>query len=366
VKLFKIINYSFMLYFLVIYLIFLSGCAGQSLTTREILMSPEQELINYALASNGGSAESTDNNPDHPPSNVIDGDTSSLNWDNGGGWEGGLSRYRLQDLLKLSYVQVNLPSHKQVKQIVVYTLDSPKYPASEFGLRTYRLEYWHGTGWGKVRTPGSLYESIFAIKNNKEGKIIHKVDEELITDKIRLVPIYSNDINRTYNLTAYAGKSFYNVEGAARVVEIEVWCSPGTPGVATSEEPLFPPGKAQPSPDEQAINKILSDYEQGYDNENLEQVMSTFSEDFKTLEGKSRKDIEEKTAKIFKEYSNINITLRDLKVNITPSADMATVNVNYTLDCVAEADKNSYRTSGTLVFSFRKENGTDWKITSAE
>ncbi|MBM3212477.1 discoidin domain-containing protein, partial [Candidatus Poribacteria bacterium] len=231
----KFTCYLFIAFFLTALSLSIVACSGQSMRTRDILMSPEQKLVNYALASNGGTAESTDNNPDHPPSEVIDGDISSLDWDKGGGWEGGLSRYRLKDLLKLSYIQVNLPGPKQVKRIVVYTLDSPKYPAKEFGLRTYRLEYRHGTGWEKVRLIEDGNEKLFAVKDNKEGKIVHEIDGELITDKIRLVPIYSNDIDRTYNLTAYAGRSFYSVEGAARVIEMEVWCSPDTPGMAISE-----------------------------------------------------------------------------------------------------------------------------------
>jgi len=46
-----------------------------------MLISPERELINYALASRGATAESPDNNPDHPPSEVVDGDVSSLDWE---------------------------------------------------------------------------------------------------------------------------------------------------------------------------------------------------------------------------------------------------------------------------------------------
>lgn len=365
-KLSRFCNYYLLFgLFIILYVFF--GCSGQSLTTREMLMSPEQTLINYALANNGGTAESNYNNPDYPPSAVINGDTSSLNWDNGGGWEGGLSRYRLKDLLKLSYIQVNLPGKKQVKSIVVYTLDSPKYPAKEYGLRTYRLEYWHGAGWEKIRTKDDG-DKLFAVKDNKKGKIVHDIQGELVTDKIRLIPIYSNDIDRTYSLTAFAGRSFYNVEGSARVVEIEAWCVTDVPEVAVSEEELnrFPLGKDRPSPDELAIRKILADYKQGYDNENIEQVMSVFSENFTTIEGKSRKEIEDKAKKFFEEYSSINITLRDVRINIAPSGDMATAEANYTLQCVAEINGNPYRNTGSLVFDFRKESDDNWKIIRAK
>lgn len=269
----------FSILFGLIILFVLSSCTGQSVRTREMLISPQRELINYALASRGASAESPDNNPEHPPSEVVDGDTSSLDWDNGGGWEGNLSHLRLDDLLKRTYIQVNLPGRKQIKQVVVYTVDSPKYPAAEFGLKTYRLEYWHRTGWEKIDIVNDGRDKQFTIRDNKAGRIVHNVKGDLVTDKIRLVPRSSNDTERTYSLTAFGGKSVYDISGAARVIELEAWCYLTTPEMAELEEPanLFPLGKTQPSPDKQTIAKVLGDYEQGYDNENLEQVMSGFS-----------------------------------------------------------------------------------------
>jgi ketosteroid isomerase-like protein len=362
----SIIN-AFLISSALIALFALSSCSGQSLRTREMLISPERELINYALASRGAIAESPDNNPDHPPSEVIDGDTSSLDWDNGGGWEGNLSHKRSKEVLKRTYVQVNLPEQVQIKRLVVYTIDSPKYPAAEFGLREYRLEYWHGTGWEKINGVNDSRDKQFTVRDNKAGKIVHDVDRELIADKIRLVPVSSNDLEKTYSLTAFGGKPVYNITGAARVIEIEAWGYPVAPEVAELEKPanLLPAGKAQLSPDGQAIRSVLDDYEQGYDNENLEQVMSGFSEDFSTLDGKKRSDIEEKTAGFFQEYRNINITFRDVKISIDPSGEIAAAEVSYTLECVAMADSNVYRRSDALIFNFRKEE-PGWKITSAE
>jgi ketosteroid isomerase-like protein len=333
-----------------------------------MLISPQKELINYALASRGANAESPDSNPDHPPSEVIDGDSSSLDWDNGGGWEGSLSHLRLEETLKRSYIQVNLPGKRQVKQMVIYTIDSPKYPAERFGLRSYRLEYWHGTGWEKIDAADDSRDKKLTVRDNRAGKIIHDIAGDLVTDKIRLVPVSSNDVEKTYNLTAFGGKPVYDISGAARVMEIEVWCYPTFPVAAELEKPanLFPVGKVQPSPDEKAIHEVLGDYEQGYDNEDLEKVVSTFSEEFSTLDGKKRTDIEEKAAKFFDEYSNINITLRDLQINIHPTGEAATAEADYTIECVAVADGNLYRRSGALTFNFRKEEDANWKIISAK
>ncbi len=345
----------------------ISGCAGQSLRTREMLVSPQRELINYALSSKGATAESPDNNPDHPPSEVIDGDTSSLDWDNAGGWEGNLSHLRSEETRKRSYVQINLPGRIHVKRVVVYTIDSPKYPAHKFGLRSYRVEYWHGTGWEKIDAVDDSRDKQYTMKDNRAGRIVHDVDREVVTDKVRLVPITSNDIEKTYSLTAYGGRPIYDISGAARVMEIEVWGYPTVPEVAELEKPenLFPVGKVKPSPDEEAIRRILTDYEQGYDNENLEQVMSGFSEEFSTLDGKERSDIEEKAAGFFDEYSDINITLREMRIDINPAEQTAMAEANYTLECVAVADGSLHRRSGILTFNFRKED-ENWKIISAK
>ena len=345
----------------------LSNCSGQSLLTKEVLVSPERELINFALSSRGATAESPDSNPDHPPSEVIDGDTASLDWDNGGGWEGGLSHLRMAQTLKRSYVQINMAGKNQVKQIVVYTIDSPKYPASEFGLRSYRLEYWHGTGWERIEVANGSRDKQYTVRDNKSGKLVHKVVGSLVSDKVRLVPVSSNDTEKSYNLSGFGGQPVYDVSGAARVMEIEVWGYPIAQEAAQLEKSpnLFQVGKSYPSPDEEMIRSILTDYEQGYDNENLEQVMSGFSDEFSTLDGKKRSDIEENVAKFFKEYRDVNITFKDLRIDIVPGGETAAAEASYTLECVAVADSNLRRRSDILNFNFRKEDA-DWRIISAK
>ncbi|MFC1712656.1 DUF4440 domain-containing protein [Candidatus Poribacteria bacterium] len=368
----KKLEYRFVTIFLIlgvsVILFALPGCSGQSLRTRDMLVSPQRELINYALSSRGATAESPDNNPDHPPSEVIDGDTSSLDWDNGGGWEGTLSHLRLAQTLKRSYIQVNLADRKQVKQIVVYTIDSPKYPADKFGLSSYRLEYWHGTGWDQIYAINDSRDKQYTVRNNKVGKIVHDVPGEVVTDKVRLVPTLSNDTEKEYSLTGFGGKSVYDVSGAARVMEIEVWGHLNGPAGAELEKPanLFPFGTAQPSADEQAIHKILAAYEQGYDNENLEQVMSGFSDEFSTLDGKKKVDIEAKAAKFFDEYTSINITLKDLKVNIAPTGETAATEATYTLECIPVDGGNPHSRKGIFTFNFRKEDDENWRIVSAK
>ena len=44
-------------------------------------------LINYALSENGAVIEVSYDNPEHPASTLINGNTSSDEWDSGEGWE---------------------------------------------------------------------------------------------------------------------------------------------------------------------------------------------------------------------------------------------------------------------------------------
>jgi len=351
----------------IIFTFFLIGCSGMPSQTKELLLSPEIEYVNYALSSKGATAESPDNSPDHPPLEVIDGDTSSLDWDNGGGWEGSLSYLRSNEPLKRSYIQINLPEKRQIKRIVVYTIDSPKYPASEYGLRSYNLEYWHGTGWRMINVVGQR-DKRFTVKDNVSGKIVHEIDGEIVTDKIRLVPLLSNDTKKEYDLTAFGGQSIYNITGSAKVIEIEVWCYPSIPKSVASEERngLFLIGKSQPSPDEQAIRNILSEYEKGYDNEDINLVLSAFADDFTSLDGKKKEDIEKNAIKFFEDYNNINLTFRDVRIDVSETGDSATAQASYTLECVGKADNNFRKRNDNLIFYFRKDEGTNWKIKSAK
>jgi len=359
---------SYIIFTLGILSIILLGCSGMPPQTKEILMSPQRDLVNYALSSNGATAESPDSNPDHPPSEVIDGDISSLDWDNGGGWEGNLSHLRSDELLKRSYIQVNLPGKRQIKRIVVYTIDSPKYPAKKYGLKTYTVEAWYGSGWKKIDFTNDSKDKRYTVKDNKSGKIIHDVKGELVTDKIRIVPYSSNDTAKEYDLTAFGGRPIYEITGSSKVIEIEAWGypSPLEETQAGQQNNLSPIGKSQPSPDEKSILKVLFDYEQGYDNENLEQVMSVFADNFTTLDGKSRSDIEKKASEFFEEYNSINMNLNTPRIEISPSGETAIVEASYDLECIAKSDNNVYKRSGILVFNFQKDSESNWKVINAK
>ena len=94
--------------------------------------------------------------------------------------------------------------------------------------------------------------------------------------------------------------------------------------------------------------------------------MSGFSDEFMTLDGKSKADIEKNATKFFEDYNNINLTFRDIRIEVAPSSDSAIATASYTLECAAKSDNNIHKRNDTLIFNFRKGDGTDWKIKSVK
>ena len=107
------------MYSKILLIILFFGLIGCQSTLKEQLIEPPPEVINFALATYGATAESPDNNPLHLPEEVVDGDTSSDTWDEGSGWAGSLDHLKSNEIRKRSYVQINLPEKKDIKRIVV-------------------------------------------------------------------------------------------------------------------------------------------------------------------------------------------------------------------------------------------------------
>lgn len=110
---------------------------------------------NVALAANGGTAtaSTTLHATNYPASAVNNGDRKGLNWGSGGGWASTAST-SVPD-----YVQVAFNSSKTIDRVDVITIqDSYGAPAeptatmsfSQYGIRTFSVEYWDGTNWSIV------------------------------------------------------------------------------------------------------------------------------------------------------------------------------------------------------------------------
>ena len=341
-------------------LITVIGCQTQTL--QGPLFEPPPELNNFALLSEGATAEASQHIPNHLPEEVIDGDTSSKTWDEGSGWGCTLEHLRTSDLNRRPYVRINLPEPVDIRRVVMYTIDSEQYPAIKYGLKDYRIEYWHGTGWGLIPT-GDTKDRQYTARDNTKGKRVHDIRGKLFAQYIRLVPVSTNDTERVYQHMSRE-KPVYAVEGFARVMELEVWGYPITTGQTAQKlaQALAPQADVSSS-DEELIKILLKQYEEGYDNANLEQVMSCFSLNY-NASGRTYNDIQARAADFFQRHHQINMTLTEVELHRNVIDDTVVVNGIYLLQYTPRDDGKAERTFGELALVLA---GTEegWKIIRA-
>ena len=351
------------------------GC--QSQTLQEHLLEPPLPLTNFALIRNGATAEASQSVPNHRAEEVIDGDTTSETWDEGSGWGSSLEHLRTSDLNKRPYISVTLAKPIDIRKIVMWTIDSEKHPAPQFGLKDYRIEYWHGTGWELIPS-GDTKDKQYSARNNTKGKRVHEIRQRLIANKIRLVPVSSNDTVRNYQHMA-GSRPVYEVEGIARLMELEVW-GYAAPEVHTLKQMAqgIPPGSVTPvvlteiqegEPQseptiKEIIESVLNQYEIGYDMEDLAQVMSCFSEAYLS-NGRTYQDVESKASRFFEVYHQIDMTLTDIDIHPNIADDTAIVTGGYTLQYSPKENGKVEQTSGKLTLVFANEAET-WRIIRAE
>lgn len=362
-------------YVFLMLLLSVMGCKSQTL--QEHLFEPPRALINFALSRNGATADASQSVANHRPEEVIDGDTNSETWDEGSGWGCSLEHLRTSDLNKRPYVSVALAKPVDIRRIVMWTIDSEQYPATQFGLKDYRIEYWHGTGWGLIPS-GSTRDKQYTARNNTKGTRVHEIRQRLIASKVRLVPVSSNDTVRNYQHMA-GTRPVYKVEGIARVMELEIW-GYAAPEVHTLKQIAqgIPPEAMKHSvptdmqtseqvgepTTEETIRRVLNLYELGYDTANLAQVMSCFSATYLS-NGRTYQDIQAKAARFFESSYQIDMTLTDIDIHPNMVDDTAIVTGLYTLQYTPQANGQVQQTSGKLTLVFANETEA-WRIIRAE
>ena len=358
-------------------MLLLSVISCKSQTLQEHLLEPPPALTNFALSRNGATAEASQSVANHRPEEIIDGDTNSQTWDEGSGWGCSLEHLRTSDLNKRPYVSVALAKPVDIRRIVMWTIDSEQYPATEFGLKDYRIEYWHGTGWGLIPS-GDTKDKQYTARNNTKGMRVHDIRQRLIASKVRIVPVSSNDTVRNYQHMA-GTRPVYEVEGIARVMELEIWgyaapevhtlkqIAQGIPpesmkySVSTETETSEQVGEPTP---EETIRRVLNLYASGYDTANLAQVMSCFSETYLS-NGRTYQDVRTKAARFFEVSYQIDMTLTEIDVHPNMVDDTAIVTGLYTLQYTPKANGQVQQTSGKLTLVFANE-GEAWRIIRAE
>ena len=126
-----------------------------------------------ATASAGGTALGFD------PSNVINGTTSSANWGQPGvGWTDNTQGTFPDQLV------INFGTTRTIDKVALYTVDSSTYPASQYGISDFTIEY--------TADNGQTWKSIAAVTGNKQGRVLANLLAPVTAQQLRVTVTGAN------------------------------------------------------------------------------------------------------------------------------------------------------------------------------
>ncbi len=239
----------------------LMGCAVLFFGCAEMLSesgweNPDLTSNNYALASNGGRIIVCEEDMERPGSGdtLNNGITSSELWDQGEGWQchfsgtllnSARSTFRTDESrvknTAMGWVIVEFPKVVTINRVVVYTVDSPRYPAHKYGVRDLGIYFQEDddSPWFLVEPrarnigvkSGRLY-------GNQSGVIDCRINARQ-AKRIRILVEETNDSKQLSPWRSYLYSDNYvwfaalarQLEGTVRLVEIEAY---GAQRIATS------------------------------------------------------------------------------------------------------------------------------------
>ena len=431
--------------FIIAYLILISGCQQ---SFKQIFVEGseiDKQLVNYALPENGGMVYVSDDNPDHPASTLANGIASSENWDQGEGWEaqfdgeyeyggyiepgerqqlavvsgGGRGTRQRQDTNEIDpysgdlygggidgtassavgWAVIQFAEEELVTRVIVHTVNSEKYPANQYGISDFAVQYWtpHADAWKSVDRIGKkIGEQHNSIRNNKEGRVVVRF-KPVRTSKIRLLIRLTNDtetygkrrsIGYTHGMLSYI--RLRSMRGTIRLTEIEIYglekkdevasmtssqddhneqlldeifavdsnesVSSSDPSAPTFEE-VPHTAMGTPTDPQGSIEAVIQRYASAYTNRDLSAMMATISPNY-SRDGENYEQLRETMAGVFQRYTQIDFSLQRLRVQ--DETRTATVDADYAAVLTSEGNP-PLTLSGKLFFALIKSKD-GWQI----
>ena len=431
--------------FISAYLALICGCQQSFKQVFTEASEIDKQLVNYALPENGGKVYVSQNNPDHPASTLTNGIVSSENWDKGEGWEskfdgeyeyggyiepgereqlavfsrGGGTARRNEDTNQIDYnsgdlygggiqgtassavgwAVIQFAEEELVTRVIVHTVDSEKYPASQYGISDFAVQYWtpHANAWKHVERIGrKIGDQHNSIRNNIQGRVAVRF-KPVRTSKIRLLIRLTND-TETYSKRRSIGYvrgmlsriRLRSMRGTIRLTEIEIYglekkdevasmtssqddaneqlldeifavdsgasvSSSNSSALAVEELPHAEMG-ALVNP-QGSIEAVIHRYASAYTNRDLSALMATISPNY-SRDGENYEQLREKMEGVFQRYTQLDFSMQRLRVQ--GKTRTATVDADYTAVLTA-AGSAPLTLSGKLFFALIKsKNG--WQI----
>ena len=435
--------------FIIVYLTLICGCQQ---TFKQIFVEGseiDKQLVNYALPENGSVVYVSQDNADHPARTLTNGIVGSENWDQGEGWEssfdgeyeyggyiepgereqlavfslgGGATRpnadrnpidYNGGNLYgngidgtaasAVGWAVIQFAEEELVTRLIVHTVDSEKYPASQYGISDFTVQYWtpHANAWKPVDRIGKKIGSQHnSIRNNKEGRVVVRF-KPIRTSKIRLLIRLTNDTETyaTRRSFGYVRGMFSRIRlrsmrGTIRLTEIEIYGHEKQDEVASmtssqdhtneklldeifavessasesssdsSTSAFEDPSRAEigamdhPQP---PIEAVIHRYASAYTNRDLPALMETISPNY-SRDGENYEQLREKMAGVFRRYTQVDFALQRLRIKNENRA--ATVEADYAV-VLTSAGSSPLTLSGRLFFTLiQSKNG--WQISSID
>lgn len=224
--------------FSILVLLSMLGCA--------FLGGGQASGVNWALEENGGKVTAFSEDRNHPASTLINGITSSENWDQGEGWQapigpnagrgrGGFGGMQMPGATsgrgrrgfgamrqERNWVIVELPEPVSVSHVKIHTVDSQRYPARDFGVSHLLVQYEGETSidkdkiWISADRYGKGVGSRDNIVRDNVNGVIDVRFPPVRTKRIRVIIYGTNDMSRSEESNRIRG-------GTIRLTEIEVY-----------------------------------------------------------------------------------------------------------------------------------------------
>ena len=119
-------------------------------------------------------------------------DTNQIDYNSGDLYGGGIQGTASS---AVGWAVIQFAEEELVTRVIVHTVDSEKYPASQYGISDFAVQYWtpHANGWKHVDRIGKkIGEQHNSIRNNKDGRVVVRF-KPVRTSKIRLLIRLTND-----------------------------------------------------------------------------------------------------------------------------------------------------------------------------
>ena len=431
--------------FIIAYLMLICGCQQSFKQVFTEASEIDKQLINYALPENGGVVYVSQDTSDHPASTLTNGVASSENWDQGEGWEskfdgeyeyggyiepgereqlavfsrgGGATRqnedanqidYNSRDLhgggiqgtasSAVGWAVIQFAEEELVTRVIVHTVDSEKYPASQYGISDFAVQYWtpHANAWKHVDRIGKkIGDQHNSIRNNIQGRVAVRF-KPVRTSKIRLLIRLTND-TETYAKRRSIGYvrgmlsriRLRSMRGTIRLTEIEIYGLEKKDEVASmasnqddpneqlldeifavesdvsemSSDPAAAASEAFPHAEMAApvspqghIEAVIHRYASAYTNRDLSALMATISSNY-SRDGENYEHLREKMVGVFQKYTQIDFSLQRLRVQ--GETRRATVDADYAV-VLTSVGSPPLTLSGKLFFALI-ESKNRWQI----